>query len=368
MYNINMYLAPQRFDLMAKYIYVKFQDKKINTNFHIELYKKHLETFNNCKEYINKFSFEEKIGSDKFIEKFNFLIENIKNNGYNEKYPIPMGKNNMIINGSHRLVICYYFNINPIIVNESINGTINYNYNFFTNRKKGFPKLKLNYSDSMALEYINHNKNLRAMVIYPRAHIYNSINKIYKLIEKYGYIYYIKKIDLTHIGLNNLIRELYRGEKWIGGLFPEGISNKTRKCLTFPMLPIIFILIELKDLDKLIELKKKCRDIFGIDKHSLHMTDYQYDTFRVSSTLLNKNSIYFLNNFKNVINKKTQNKFKDFFYVNKENKDDICIKSKIKNLDNIDYFNHIDPNNQDLIYNPKNHFYFNGFKFKNYNL
>lgn len=359
---------PHRFDLMAKYIYVKFYNKKIKSNFYIDLYQKHLETFNNCKETLNNFSFEQKNGIDEFIKKFNFLIENIKKNGFNDKYPIPIGENNMIINGSHRLVICYYFNINPIFINENINGSINYNYNFFINRKKGFPKLKQYYSDIMALEYINHNKKLRSMIIYPRAHIYNNINKIFKLIEKYGYIYYIKKINLTHLGLNNLIKELYRGEEWIGGLFPKGISNKTRKCVTFPMLPTIIILIELKDLDKLIELKKKCRDIFRIDKHSLHMTDYQYDTFRVSSSLLNKNSIYFLNNFKNVINKKTQNKFKDFFDNNKENKEDICIKNKIDNLDNIEYLNHTDIKNQDLIYNPKNHFYFNGFKFQNYNL
>ena len=38
-----------RFDLMAKYLYVKYKD--INSNFYKTLYHKHLITFNNCWEH-----------------------------------------------------------------------------------------------------------------------------------------------------------------------------------------------------------------------------------------------------------------------------------------------------------------------------
>ena len=40
-----------RFDLMAKYIYIKFKTNDIDTNFHIDLYHSHMITFNNCWEY-----------------------------------------------------------------------------------------------------------------------------------------------------------------------------------------------------------------------------------------------------------------------------------------------------------------------------
>ena len=47
---------------------------------------------------------------------------------------------------------------------------------------------------------------------------------------------------------------------------------------------------------KCIEMKEKCRSIFNKGKHSLHMSDYTNDTFRICSSLLNKNSINYLNN------------------------------------------------------------------------
>ena len=40
-----------RFDLMAKYLYIKFSDKSVKTNFYRELYHQHIFTFNNCWEY-----------------------------------------------------------------------------------------------------------------------------------------------------------------------------------------------------------------------------------------------------------------------------------------------------------------------------
>ena len=45
--------------------------------------------------------------------------------------------------------------------------------------------------------------------------------KLEKLIKDYGKIFYHKKIKLSKNGVRNLIKEMYRGEKGIGGLFPN---------------------------------------------------------------------------------------------------------------------------------------------------
>ena len=42
-----MKIYPERFDLIAKYLYIKYYEKKIKCDFYIELYHKHLLTFNN---------------------------------------------------------------------------------------------------------------------------------------------------------------------------------------------------------------------------------------------------------------------------------------------------------------------------------
>ena len=44
---MDKYITPCRFDLMAKYLYIKY----IHINYYKELYHKHIITFNNCWEY-----------------------------------------------------------------------------------------------------------------------------------------------------------------------------------------------------------------------------------------------------------------------------------------------------------------------------
>ena len=64
------------------------------------------------------------------------------------------------------------------------------------------------------------------MILYPTA--YDNIDKfqtILNIIKEYGNIYYEKFINLNKNGISNLIKEAYRGESWIGGMFPNGFSN-----------------------------------------------------------------------------------------------------------------------------------------------
>ena len=303
-----MIIHPARFDLMAKYLYIKAKDKELNTEFFKELYHKHIKTFNNCKELPDLCLGEKNVSKsniEDFYKNFDKLIKSLRDNGYDEKYPISHGNNNVIINGAHRLMICYYYNINPIIKKFNEPGNVNYNYNFFLNRKPNDP-LEDRYADSIALEYIKHNPNMRCMLIYPVAYNNNKINQIFNIIKTYGYIYYHKQINLTWNGINNLIKEAYREEEWIGGLFPPGFSpgGKAQRCIANS--PTIYISICMYDLAKCIELKEKCRTLFDLGKHSLHLSDYQKDTFRISTSILNKNSIEYLNKCTNDISSQTK--------------------------------------------------------------
>ena len=352
-----------RFDLMAKYLYIKSIDKKLKTDFFKELYINHLITFNGCKELPDTSRGESGIAKNNvndFIISFNNLIENLKKNGYNERFPIPIGNNEIIINGAHRLVASYYYNLVPKFINLNEEGNVGYNYNFFLNRN-GNPKLEDKYADTMALEYVKHNPNVRTMIIYPVAFETNKIREVVEIINKYGYIYYHKVIDLNLKGVNNLIKELYRGEYWIGGLFPSGWSpgGKAQRCvINDEKNSILYISICMNDVAKCVELKEKCRQIFNIGKHSLHISDYTSDTYRISSSLLNINSIHFLNNGSNDIDSNKKELLIDYFNSNENNKDDILITEM-----NDDKINYIKINEDDeKLYNPINFYYFNGYK------
>ena len=383
-----MYLHPCRFDLMAKYLYVKAKDKNLKTDFFKELYHKHLLTFNGCREYPDKTKNEVGIAKENindFINSFDNLIEDMKKNGYNEKHPIPIGKNGVIVNGAHRLVVSYYYNIIPKTINMNEDGNMAYDNLFFVNRT-GKPVLEEIYADRMALEYIKHNENIRSMIIYPVAYNIFSIRRLSDIINQYGYIYYHKIVNLNVNGINNLVKEIYRGENWIGGLFPTGWSpgGKAERCIGHG--PTIYISICMNDVNKCVELKEKCRDLFRIGKHSLHISDYPSDTWRISSALLNNNSINYLNNGTNDISEYTKKLLEQYFENDID--EDYCLTSSLilemyglRNANDIDYLhkddkelenyglhsgewlNYYNKNKYDIIYNPLNHFYFNGCKF-----
>lgn len=380
---IKMLITPCRFDLMIKYLYVFSIEHQLKTNFFKNMYKNHIITFNGCKE-------DNKVCMNDFIISFNQLITHIKNNGFDEKYQIPVGNNNVIINGAHRTAICHFYDIQPKILHVNEEGYEGYNYKFFLNRRSN-PSLKQIYADSAALEYIKHNDNIRAMIVYPTAMSLNKLNELFQLIELENYIYYSKCVKLTSHGVNNLIKEMYRSEDWIGGLFPPGYSpgGKARLCVKEGFETMI-ILIEIKDRD----LKEKCRNLFGLGKHSLHISDYPIDTFRIASSLLNENSIHFLNNGTNDITSNTKQLLKKYF-ENIYKSEDYCLTSSVimemyalRSAKDIDYLHKNDSkisiNNigihdgewlsyynihkDDIIYNPNNHFYFNGFKFATLNI
>ena len=373
-----MILFLKRFDIMAKYLYIKHK----GIPFFKELYHHHIKTFNNCWEHPGT-----KKNIQEFFDGFDALIENMKKNGYDKKYPIPIGTNGVIVNGSHRLVTAFFLNIDPIFEKKEKRGCEAYNYDFFLKRKP-FPPLPQLYADCMALEYTKINHNIRSIIIYPVATQLNKMNKIIKIIEEYGYIYYSKKCDLNRQGVNNLIKEAYRGEKWIGGLFPTGWSPKAQLCVANA--PTIICLVAMNDLSKCIELKERCRALFGLGKHSLHASDYPTDTFRIASALLNDNSIHYLNRGNNDITSETKKLLTNYFKEVGEKREDYCLTSSLilemyhlRPAKDIDYLHKDDKklslektgvhdgkwltyyhkHKDEIIYNPMYHFYFNGFKF-----
>ena len=373
-----------RFDLMAKFLYIKYREKEVHTAFFKNLYHKHLITFNNCWEYPGT-----KMKIEDFFKEFNILIDSIKKNGFDNKFPILIGKNDIIVNGIHRLITCYYYKKQPIFKQLEENGNIGYNSEFFLNRQPNVPLDRL-YADRMALEYIKFNKNIRTMVVYPTGYNNIKINNIKDIIKSYGYLYYEKQVLLNDNGLNNLIKEMYRGEEWIGGLFPNGINPGGKYIHCMEDNPITLFLIHMNDLSKCVELKKKCRGLYNIGKHSLHISDYTEDTFRIGASLLNENSIHYLNNGTNDITSQTKQSLVNYFNKVGGNNEDFCLTSSLimemyglRQAKDIDYLNkdnieinlknvglhseiweeYYNVHKDEIIYNPENHFYFNGFKF-----
>jgi hypothetical protein len=206
-------------------------------------------------------------------------------------------------------------------------------------------------------------------------------------------IVYKREISLNANGAFNLLVELYKHMEWSGS--PEkgfsGIKQKLIEC--FPTFePLTVIVFQSETIEEVRVIKEKVRQVHQIGFSSIHITDTKEEASRISKLIFNENGIHFLNNskpyrFGHLI--KDLLKLNSYLIKNNCDKSDFIFDGSIvlsqyglrKNAD-IDYlaFKKLDIDNtnceandvklkfhkqpkEDLMYDPKYFFQFNGFKF-----
>lgn len=280
-------IAPKRFDVLAKIIFLKFLSSNSDDNIGKKLYLKHLELLNGFLE-LDRSGYSKKIGKDSFILSFKELLISIKKD-FNKSYAIPISNNN-ILDGAHRLAVAIFLKRDIFVF--KVNGKeFNYNYSFFKDKK--FPEI---YLDMMANEYLLYKKKARLIFLWPTANKSND-SKFNEIINKHGEVVYEKKIKINPENAWVLIREVYKNEKWLGNFKNQflGAKNKAIWCFQNNQ-PLRVILYESnKDL---INVKQLIRNIYNEGKHSVHITDNYSETCELSNFMFNKNSIHWLNNYR----------------------------------------------------------------------
>lgn len=377
------FLTPERFDLIAKYIYVKHKDINSKSNFAKELYLKHIEVFNGFYEADES----NKIGEVDFLKSFDTLIDSIKNKGFDKKVVIPINNSQIALDGAHRLAICLYLNKDIQYVNVQLESK-SFNYKYFLNAG-----LDICYLDEMALEYINiKQNNLYLVFIWPTSGGKHE-NDLKKILNKYGTIVYRKNIFLTKRGSVNLIRNLYKQEDWLGNAKNEyiGAQNKANWCFEKEGYVRVFLFESDKSM---VNMKDEVRDIFKVSKHSIHITDTPDEVTVFSKLVFNDNTVHWMN-FSGFTEYSWFNKlfkhYKNWLKNNNNDINDFCVDGSstlsaygIRPARDLDFFysgtqnvstgfKEIDCHNirldnvkeslDDQIYNPKNYFYFDSFKF-----
>ena len=374
-------LVHTRFDLAFKLLYLENIDKK--SKFSKEIYIEHIRAFS-LGEYTERGN-KEKNNISRFIEDFHNTFENIKTNGFDSsKTLIPLSKNGSIANGAHRVASAIYVDKNVECIDTNTTDPI-YDYKFFYNRNVSTKIL-----DVVATKFIEYADNVYLAFIWPSAQGYDK-----EIEEVIPNIVYKKEITLNLNGAHNLLSQIYYGEKWVGSKEDNfrGSQGKLVECFrSFD--PVRVVAFQANNLDEVLVVKDKIRAIFNIGKNSIHITDTKNEAIRVARVVLNDNSIHFLNHAKlsKYISTFTKiDKFKKFIKENKLNKSEVLIdsslilscyglreakdtdffcsdESKIKvRFDNINIHDEVlkyyQETKQELIYNPKNYFYFNELKF-----
>lgn len=375
------FLTCNRFDIAFKLLYLEML--KSDVDFSKVIYKEHIRAFSLGK--FNEPGNDEKNSFDKFINNFEETFNDIKANGFDgHKTLIPLSKNGSIANGAHRVASAIYLNKTVDCVQIYTNDHT-YDYKFFRNRNVSDEIL-----DAVTTTYVEYADNMHIAFLWPTAKGFDE--EIENIIPN---IVYRKEMVLTPNGAHNLLSQIYYGEKWLGSVENDfsGAKGKLVECFkTFD--PIRVVAFQANSLDEVVKIKDEIRGIFNAGKHSVHITDTREEAIRVARVAFNENGIHFLNYAKPNKYISTHEKidiFKQFVIENNLNTNDAVLDGGmvlsaygIRDASDIDYFvddnfkitrhdeniechdkelKYHKENKLELIYNPKNYFYFNDLKF-----
>jgi len=354
-------LNPRRLDVIAKYLYLLFKDNNIKSNLANEVYKEHIGIFSDGEFY--EPGSKTKTSYDSFLEEFDELYSDIKKNGFDaSKSLIPIGKDNVIINGGHRTAISMYLDkeVSLLRINKC-NGP-HYDYVYFQKNA-----MKSDHLDFLVYNYIKiTNKPVFAICLWPKAVEMNKTAKCEELISKKTNIIYRKRIGLNKFGLKSYMMQLYKNEKWLGEEKNNYMGAYAKLDPCYAKEDTIIYFVEAKDLKTILELKKEIRNIYNIGKHSVHITDTKEEAETAANLVLTKYGVFSLNNGRpNQINNT----------IRIIEKDQNCSNKNVLNpLYTLKYFGYeidepkkksapIKSYEKDLQYDTNNFFYYRGMKF-----
>jgi len=386
-----------RFDIVMKYLYGVAYANGWRTQFYEDLYKNHIQVWNNFSEYDN----DKKQSYEAFKSVFDDLLDEINLNGFDASQSlVPVEDGIYVINGAHRVAACLVYGKQVHCKSgvDLIDGMKNCSWEYFSSLNK-FGRLNRCYADRTALEFSKLMKNSRIVILYPTAVNMGKTDQVRELIKASGSLVYEKDVHISKKGAPNLMRELYYKEDWAEENNGAGYSVKASLCFKTKrffrkMSPAIVFLVEFNSLDVANKLKRDIRSIYNVENHSVHINDTHSETVRLAKCLFNDNSIHFLNNF----NGRFYNGFDVLLeeytrWLNYTGLDgeNYCISAGsvlsaygLKDCKDIDYL-HSSPqqydgnpliqshndygsdlyhtHRDDIIHNPDNHFYRYGVKF-----
>lgn len=375
-------LSKNRFDVIAKYIYARDRITGIHSEWAEAVYKEHLRAMNSFVERNNN-----KSDYDDFKNAFDDIIFSLQTDGYNpRKSLIPIGNDLTPINGAHRMGASIALNLDVSTVKLDKN-VHSYDYGYFTQR--GLDRI---YMDYMALQYGKVKNDFHTAIVFPI--VIDHINEIKSLLSKSGSIFYEKRIYLNRNGVHNLVLQMYRDHEWTTLIENKGFSKTHAHSFNRYVegKEIVVFFIESTTLEQMKEVKKKIRRKFNMGNYPIHISDESEESIRISEQVLNQNSIHFLNHSSPKNNGNFSNLFKAYDILlrkNNRDKDYYCIDGSsvlaaygLRDAKDLDYislhedsldYKGINLHNSELIkyfskltnliVDPRNHFYFNGYKF-----
>ena len=382
-----LFLKQKRFDLIFKYLYLKYPENDFVKGAYLE----NIRAFNGFYE-VEPSDGVAKNSAEDFLRSFDVLYNSIQTGGFDKKMGIiPLGDNGEISDGAHRLAVCAYLDLDVETKGDGRNDL--YDYKFFEHQK-----MDPDIMDYGALEYVKLNHNAYIVNLHSVTDTAKD-DQVVQILEKYGFVYYKKEINLTFDGYVNLKKLSYGSfwdrEDWIGNVENKFAGAQMHAKNSMGKNPLRAFVFVCNDLQKVIQAKAEIRELFNLGNFSIHINDSREEAIWLAETYFNKNSLEMINRrpldyedpqFDKMVEelKKTAQQHKvdlgdicgagstpfdiyglrgssdlDFLYCG--NKDfDIQTETLSNHDSELDYYPFP---KKIIIQNPEHHFYYHGLKF-----
>lgn len=385
----NQFLTYRRIDLAIRLYYIECREKNKGYEFAKIVYSELIKsiTHGNYSEEWNS----SKQGIEDYITSFDNLIDDVKNNGFDpKKSVIPVGSDNGILDGSHRVAIAIYFKLKLPIYRLECKSWDNRAVDFLNNGSNSLPE---KYTDFMVYQYLRYKPDVFIAVLWPVSYNHLNYQRAIRLVEEYSNVVYKKTVKFNYNGLTQLCMHTYLDADWTGGFENnlDGIHLVAAERYA-KNAPATFLFIEDISLEETKSLKNTIRIILDNGFCKIHITDTQAEAIRLGQMVLNENSVHFLNDsfifryseyidqfliFREEVIK--QGLFEDtcvdtggvlgIYGLRSTNDIDFLSQNDVKlasfDSHNQDYYNQIAPKIKldNIIYNWFNHFYCFDIKF-----
>lgn len=378
-------ICPDRFDLFAKVPLARALMQGRQSRWATELYCKHLSAW-------TRGTFEEPDGSgkkgfDTYLQHFTDVVNELQAHGYDaSRSLLPVSHDLTIFDGAHRTAAAIALDQRVPVVESDAKPRC-YDYRFF--RRCGVRDV---YLDAMALEYCRMIPNSYIAYLFPA--FSNREDDVRRLLEECGEIFYQREIQLTKFGMHAFIAQIYRGEHWLGSPsngFAGATSHVNNRYVPGKALKCYFF--QASSLENVVAMKGRVRELFEAGNYPIHINDEHEEAVRVAQQILNENGIHYLNNSSPYRFKRFSQMlsvFGDDLHNANVDVDDYMIDGSavmaaygLRNANDLDYLHrgepiqfshreihshnselkHYDETLEDMLDDPRNHFYFNGIKY-----
>ncbi|MBR1793040.1 MAG: hypothetical protein IJ764_05310 [Bacteroidales bacterium] len=289
-------IHPDRLDILLKLYYVDARVRGLDMTYPTEVYMRHIEVMTSYTN--NELGQRDKSSLHSFLSAFNHLIDSFQSEGFRDDISvIPVSADGIILDGAHRVACAIYFG-SPVTILRLLGvrhgGTaepLHYGYEYF--KKLWFGEEFLHLA---VLQYLKYSrKNIYMACLWPAACDADKRQKAFAIINQSHSVICTKEVFFSFTAFDRFIAQVYMNDDWVGSIANGFKGSLGKSSVTYKDgIPTTFILFEGANVGETLSLKQQIREIFGMGKHSVHITDTTEESRFLSEIVFNTNSLSFL--------------------------------------------------------------------------